>query len=392
LTTHIARRKVREFAEVTTGGTPSTVRPEFWDGGTIPWLRSGELRDCKIFSSEKFITDVGLRGSVARLMPAKTVLIALTGATTGQTGILEFEASANQSVTGILPSAHHHPEYLFYYLRSIKGDVKSKTYGAAQPHISQDFVKNIEVPLPSLPIQKRIAAILEKADAAWEKRRQAYQLTEQFLQSAFLEMFGDPVTNPKGWETGSLGEAIQYSEYGTSQKSNDEKRGCPIIGMGNVTYEGQLNLTGLKYVALADEEFKKLRLQRGDIIFNRTNSTELVGKTAYWNVEMDAVIASYLVKLRLTSAFNPTWFSALLNTGYYKKLFMQRCRKAVGQSNISPTLLREFPMYKPPMIEQQKFAALVEKVEALRDKQRQSEQELENLFNSLMQRAFRGGL
>ena len=270
--------------------------------------------------------------------------------------------------------------------------LSSRVTGANYPAVSDSVVKSTAIPLPPLPIQKQIAAILEKADAAREKRRQANQLTEQFLQSAFLEIFGDPVTNPKGWETGTLGEAIQYSEYGTSEKSNDEKRGCPIIGMGNVTYEGQLDLTGLKYVQLPNEEFKKLRLQRGDIIFNRTNSTELVGKTAYWNVEMDAVIASYLVKLRLTSAFNPTWFSALLNTGHYKKLFMQRCRKAVGQSNISPTLLKEFPMYKPPLVKQQNFAALVEKVESLRAKQRESERELEELFKSLMQRAFRGDL
>ena len=179
---------------------------------------------------------------------------------------------------------------------------------------------------------KQIAAILEKVDSGREKRRQANHLTEQFLQSAFLEMFGDPVTNPKRWKTGILGEAVEYSEYGTSVKSNDEKRGHPVIGMGNVTYGGLLDLNEFKYVDLSGDEFKKLRLRRGDIIFNRTNSTELVGKTACWNLEIGAVIASYLVKLRLTRAFDSAWFSAILNTDYYKKLFMQRCRKAVGQS------------------------------------------------------------
>ena len=270
--------------------------------------------------------------------------------------------------------------------------LSSRVTGANYPAVSDSVIKSAPIPLPPLPIQKQIAAVLEKADAAREKRRQADQLTDQFLQSAFLEMFGDPVTNPNHWKKGILGEAIEYSEYGTSVKSNDEKRGHPVLGMGNVTYEGLLDLNVLKYVELPDDEYKKLRLRRGDIIFNRTNSTELVGKTAFWNLEMDAVLASYLVKLRLTRAFDSAWFSALLNTDYFKKFFMQRCKKAVGQSNISPTLLKEFPMYMPPLEEQKTFAALSAKVESLRAKQRESEKELENLFNSLMQKAFKGEL
>lgn len=264
--------------------------------------------------------------------------------------------------------------------------------GGVQQNLNTDAIGRIKIPLPPLPIQMQIAAILEKADAAREKRRQANQLTEQFFQSAFLEMFGDPVTNPKGWPTGIIADAIEYSEYGTSTKSNEEKRGYPIIGMANLTYDGQLELSNLKYVELSQVEFKKLKLEKGDVLFNRTNSTELIGKTAYWNINIDAVIASYLVKLRLTNKFNPIWFSCLLNTRYFKSLFMQRCKKAVNQSNISPTLLKEFPIYKPPLSEQQEFACLVEKVELLRAKQRESEKELENLFQSLMQRVFKGEL
>jgi type I restriction enzyme, S subunit len=205
-------------------------------------------------------------------------------------------------------------------------------------------------------------------------------------------MFGDPVTNPKGWETGKLNDAIAYSEYGTSVKSNDEKRGCFVIGMSNITYDGRIDLSVVKHVELSSDEYEKLKLRRDDVIFNRTNSTELVGKTAFWDSGVVAVVASYSIKLRVTQYFDPIWFSRLLNTDYYKKLFMLRCKKAIGQSNISPTLLKEFAMYKPSLEEQQRFSALLEKVELLRAKQRESENELDNLFNSLMQRAFRGEL
>jgi type I restriction enzyme S subunit len=310
----------------------------------------------------------------------------------GPTNLCSSRACIGRGLSAIRAKNGTEVKYVLYYLRAIEPRLSKQGRGSTFSAITQSEIRNLKIPFPPLPIQKQIAAILEKADAAREKRRQANQLTEQFLQSAFLEMFGDPVTNPKGWKTGILGEAIEYSEYGTSVKSNDEKRGHAVIGMGNVTYEGLLDLNVLKHVELPDDEFKKLRLRQGDIIFNRTNSTELVGKTACWNLEMDAVIASYLVKLRLTRAFDHAWFSALLNTTYYKKLFMQRCRKAVGQSNISPTLLKEFPMYMPPLDEQKKFAAFVGKVDSLRAKQKESEKELENLFNSLMQKAFKGEL
>jgi len=253
-------------------------------------------------------------------------------------------------------------------------------------------MNKIKIPLPPLPIQKQIAEILEKADEARQKRKEANKLTDEFLQSVFIEMFGDPVKNPKGWEKGIIRDVVEYSEYGTSKKSNDKGIGYPILGMNNITYEGSIDLTKCNYVDLKAKEFKKLKLEKGDIIFNRTNSTELVGKTTYWNLCIDAVIASYLVKIRLINAIEPIWFSFLLNTLSYKNLFESRCKKAVNQSNISPTLLKEFPLIIPPNSLQQQFAEIVNKTEALKEKQKQSEQELENLFQSLMQKAFKGEL
>src|ERR1035437_2955968 len=104
--------KVSDFAEVITGGTPSTTVKEYWEGGTIPWLNSGELNKKYIYQSKNFITASGLKSSSTRLMPPETVLIALTGATTGLSALTKIEACANQSVTGILPSKNHNSDYL----------------------------------------------------------------------------------------------------------------------------------------------------------------------------------------------------------------------------------------------------------------------------------------
>lgn len=112
--------KIKDFTEVITGGTPSTTKNEYWEKGNIPWLNSGELNQDIVNHSRNYITELGLKNSSTRLMPKDTVLIALTGTTTGKVGYLTFEACANQSVTGILPSKKHLPKYLYYFLNSIR--------------------------------------------------------------------------------------------------------------------------------------------------------------------------------------------------------------------------------------------------------------------------------
>jgi type I restriction enzyme S subunit len=158
--------------------------------------------------------------------------------------------------------------------------------------------------------------------------------------------------------------------------------------MANITYGGQLDLSSLSYVEISPSEFQELRLEPGDLIFNRTNSTELVGKTACWTQRFDAVLASYLVKLKLKSSLLPEYMVGLFNTAYYKRLFQQRCRQAIGQSNISPTLLREFPCFFPPLKLQEKYARIVNRVDRLTVQQREAMRQAEHLFQTLLHRAF----
>jgi len=153
---NIIEYKLIELSDIKTGGTPSTTKDKYWDGGDIAWIRSGELKDLKIFDSEKKITKEGLDNSNAKMFPKKTVLIALTGATTGKTGLLEIDASTNQSVTGILPSDKFVPEYLWYFLRVKYDEIKSKSYGRAQQHIRQGIVEDIIIPLPEIKTQEII--------------------------------------------------------------------------------------------------------------------------------------------------------------------------------------------------------------------------------------------
>jgi type I restriction enzyme S subunit len=279
---------------------------------------------------------------------------------------------------------------LAYYFRTPDywAQVESTAVGAINKGINATTLKELSVPLPPLPEQKHIAAILDKADRLRRLRRFALELGDSYLQSVFLEMFGDPLTNPMGWNNGKIGDVVIFSQYGTSTKSNKEGRGYPVLGMGSITYSGEIDLSNISYVELDEEEFQNLRLVQGDIIFNRTNSTELVGKTTNWDLDMDAVIASYLVKLRLFADVLPEYFTGLLNSPFYKTLFQQRCRKAVGQSNISPTYLKEFPFMIPPIYLQEKYSKIVDHRNRLRSQQQESLRQAEHLFQSLLNKHF----
>lgn len=209
--------------------------------------------------------------------------------------------------------------WLYYMLKAV--DLTGLNKSAAVPGLNRDDAYREHIPLPPLAEQRRIAAILRAADDERRRRRYTQSLSDGLLGEVFVRMFGDPATNPMEWEVCTIDEVLSGTQYGTSQKSNQGERGYPILGMGNITYDGQVDLSSLAYVELSRREFQQLRLNTGDVIFNRTNSTDLVGKTACWRHEMDAVLASYLVRLTLRPTVVPEYFVAVLNTPYFKGQF-----------------------------------------------------------------------
>lgn len=170
-----------EVCKTGSGGTPLSSRKEYYEGGTIPWLVSGEVAQGNVHEAKNFITMAGLENSAAKLFPKDTVLVAMYGATAGQVGILRFEAATNQAVCGILPNDKFVPEFIFYFLLAKKDELVAQATGNAQPNISQVKIKNTEIPLPPLAEQQRIVAIL---DEAFEGIATARKHAEQNLQNA----------------------------------------------------------------------------------------------------------------------------------------------------------------------------------------------------------------
>jgi type I restriction enzyme S subunit len=283
------------------------------------------------------------------------------------------------------PSKEFDPKFFYYALQS--SNILDLGYSR---HFK--ILKEVIIPLPPLTIQRQIVAVLEQAEAVMRQRQEADALTGALLQSVFREMFGDPVRNERGWDFVKIRDVTEKSQYGCSVLGMNEGQ-YPILGMNNITYEGKIDLKNLKYVNISEKEFENFKLESGDILFNRTNAPNLVGKTGLFQNGEDFVFASYLIRLKLKiGKVDPEFLWTFLNSPYMKNKFSGMCKKAVNQANINAQELQNISIPLPPLALQQQFARVVEEVERIREQQLASGKEIEGLCEGLMQRAFAGEL
>ena len=229
------------------------------------------------------------------------------------------------------------------------------------PAIRKSRLADVQIIVPPLEEQKRIAAILDKADAIRRKREQAIQLADEFLRSLFLDMFGDPVRNPKGWPARTLGNLSPELRYGTSVKCLEfgEEGALPVLRIPNVI-QGKLDFSNVKYASLNAREKAALLLQRGDVLFVRTNGNpNYIGRCAVFDQEMPAVFASYLIRARFSlSACVPDFLSALVMLPAFRAVMLREAQTTAGNYNISASSLATLPIILPPISKQRKFAEI----------------------------------
>jgi type I restriction enzyme, S subunit len=270
--------------------------------------------------------------------------------------------------------------------------VQDLSFGATnRQRVKEEEFLRLQIPLPPIEEQRRIAAILDHADALRAKRREALARLDELAQSIFNDMFGDPATNSKGLELVTIGDLLDSAQYGTSEKSGSEGE-FAVLRMNNITYQGQMDLTDLKYTDLPDDKVGRFTVRAGDVLFNRTNSAELVGKTAVYRGERPMAYAGYLVRLRVADGNSPEYVSAFLNSRYGKAVLRGMCKSIVGMANINAKEVQSIRIPKAPGLAQAQFEHRVAAVEASKVGHRATLAELDALFASLQSRAFRGEL
>jgi type I restriction enzyme, S subunit len=272
-------------------------------------------------------------------------------------------------------------KYIYFFLNQVK------LKGKQSYNRNFKYLKLVNFPIPTPSKQKQIVEKLEKVNDLIQKRKQSIQLLDEYIKSVFYDMFGDPVENPFKFKKGSIRDLVSDVKYGTSSPAEVHGK-YPYLRMNNITFDGFMDLSDLKYINISDDEKEKYLVRKGDLLFNRTNSKELVGKTSVFNESTEMIIAGYLIRVRTNELANPWYIWGYLNSIYGKKVLFNICKSIIGMANINAQELQNIKILLPPVSLQNQFAEIVSQVIKTKSKMEESLKEIENLFNSLMQKYF----
>lgn len=261
------------------------------------------------------------------------------------------------------------PEYIFHFIRqeAFRDRAASAFVGTGGlQRVPPEFLSRIKLPLPTLPEQQRIVDILRQAEAVAKTKISIGDKIDHLVKTAYWEYFGDWYNADGLRDPVRISDHVADSQYGVSE-AMEETGAQAVLRMNSITASGWLNLTDLKYASLSKKDVDATTLINGDLLFNRTNSKELVGKCAIWRgANGPFSFASYLVRLRLKPDMLPEYLWATLNSAYGKYRLMNSAKQAVSMANVSPTDLGRITVPLPPLALQEKFARLINEIEALR--------------------------
>ena len=284
---------------------------------------------------------------------------------------------------------------MYHQLRAMQQVINGLRTGAAQPHVYAKDIAQLIVAVPPITEQRRIAAILDKAEVLRAKRREALGQLDRLAQSIFVEMFGDPLTNPKGWPRLNLGDLIASGpQNGLYKPASDYGFGTPILRI-DAFYDGVVTgLSTLKRLRVDARELVLYGLHENEIVVNRVNSPEYLGKSALIPALPEPVVFEsnmmrFAVKTELTT---PHYLIAFLQTDFIKAQIRTAAKDAVNQSSINQQDVKGFLINLPPLSLQKTFSVRQTAIEGQRLKHNAAVTQTHHLLASLQHRAFRGEL
>lgn len=381
--------KLGDVFNLQMGKTPARANAAYWTNGTNAWVSIADLSSYEKYvgDTKEQITDLAVQESGIKAVPADTIIMSFK-LSLGKTAITKVPIYTNEAIMAFLPTGKYDvcPDYFFHRFsgRDWSEGTNRAVMGAT---LNKATLSNMEIVIPPLDEQRRIAAVLDKVSGLIAKRREQLDKLDELVKARFVEMFGDPVSNPKGWNNGTIRDVVSEVKYGTSRPAVDGGT-YKYLRMGNITFDGHLDLSDLKYIDIPDSELEKCMVRKGDVLFNRTNSKELVGKTCVFDLDEPMVIAGYIIRVRVNKKVLPIYLSAVLNSQYGKQILADMCKAIVGQANINAQELQDIAILIPPIELQEKFSNSVETVKKSKLTIQQSLDKLEVLKKALMQQYF----
>ena len=334
---------------------------------SIMLLRANNISDDRINYDDVVFVDK-TKVSKSQYLQVGDILIC---ASSGSKNLVGKSASIKGSINAtfgafckVVRPSDINANYLSHFFTSPKyrETISKLSAGANINNIRNEDIDNLDIVIPPIETQCKIAATLDKVTNLIDTCNAILEKLDLLVKSRFVEMFGEPILNPKGWDMATIGDIVTEVRYGTSRPAIDGGK-YPYLRMNNLTYDGHLDLTDLKRIDIPDNEIDKCIVRKGDVLFNRTNSVELVGKTCVFDESEDMVIAGYIIRVRLKPVMLPIVLSCFMNTDALKKKLRNMAKGAVNQANINAQELQAIDIYLPPLDLQKQFAAFVEQTD-----------------------------
>lgn len=370
---------------INAGGTPSRGNSAYWNGD-IPWVKIKDMNSKYVNSTEEFITDEGLNNSSAKLFEPGTILYSIF-ATIGAASILEIPATTNQAIAGIVLGDGCDRDFYYYYLSSLKTHFENISKGVAQNNINLSVLRNQKVAVPPFADQQRIVAELDCLNEMIALKQEQLKEFDKLAQSIFYDMFGDPVSNEKGWNHCLLKDVSLTITDGDHMPPPKSESGVPFVTISNVDKDTrQIDFSSTFFVPREyyDNISESKKPQVGDVLYTVTGS---YGIPILIRENKEFCFQRHIGLIRPNKDVEPIFLCMWAGCQSVKK-HADRYATGVAQKTVSLKVLRNFPMIVPPLSLQQQFAEKISAIEAQKELVKQSIAETQHLLDYTMDKYF----
>ena len=390
------RYKLGEIFNLQMGKTPDRHSPKFWNEGTEPWISIADLTKCNkyIENTAEKITATAVDESGIKIIPKNTVIMSFK-LSIGKVAITPKEMYSNEAIMSFIDKGvlKIEPVYLYYLLMHKDWDTGTNKAVMGKT-LNKASLSQMTVNIHGYSEQLEIIKALDAASSIIAARKQQLTELDNLIKARFVEMFGDPEINSFDWPVCTLKELVSFEPQNGLYKPQSayvqDGSGFPIVRI-DAFFNGRItNFSALKRLECSESEVQRYLLQENDIVINRVNSIEYLGKCAHIKGLLEeTVFESNMMRLHLDdTVMNAVFATKLLCSQYIYKQIMIRAKKAVNQASINQQDVLSFRMFVPPLELQEQFAAFVEQTDKSKVAVQKALDEAQLLFDSLMQKYF----
>jgi type I restriction enzyme S subunit len=387
--TRWASASLSELGQIVTGSTPEVSKKNF-DGGTLPFVTPADLDGTTaVRSAARALTPSG--SSVVRLLPVGTVMVCCIGASLGKVGIAGVSVATNQQINSVIFDEERiWPLFGYYACQWLRPRLRKMAPATTLPIVNKSRFGKVKIPVPPLKEQKKIAALLDQANALRLKRLESQAVLRRLRRSAFHQLFGALESSCTRWPVTIFGDLAIETKIGLVRGAAEfgTGRAHPYVRMNAITRNQEIDVQTIQSTDATASEVREYSLNGGDFLFNTRNSKELVGKAAIWTGAKGCLFNNNIMRVRFGEEVEPQFILAAFGEPFMRKQL--EARKS-GTTSVFAIYWRDLKTVKvpvPPIELQAQFAARAAEIERLQGLSSEHIALCGQLFNSLQYEAF----